>query len=122
MGSFKNFEEIISWQKARENTALVYNMTTKNGFEKDFGLKDQIRRSSVSVMANIAEGFDRNTDKEFAQFLFIAKGSNAETLSHLYVALDLNYITQQEFETIKEKITEIRKLINGLISYLKVIL
>jgi four helix bundle protein len=122
MGSFKSFEEIISWQKARENTALICSMTTKNGFEKDFGLKDQIRRSSVSVMANIAEGFDRNTDKEFAQFLFIAKGSNSETLSHLYVALDLKYITEQEFELLKEKITEVRKLINGLISYLKVIL
>ncbi|MHB8258752.1 MAG: four helix bundle protein [Bacteroidia bacterium] len=119
MGSFKSFEEIIAWQKARENTLLIYTITNQNGFEKDFGLKNQIRRSAVSVMANIAEGFDRNTDKEFAQFLFIAKGSNAETLSHLYVAFDLKYITEQEFEPLKEKIIEVRKVINGLISYLK---
>jgi four helix bundle protein len=119
MASFKSFEEIIAWQKARENTKLIYSLTRKNGFERDFDLKNQVRDSATSVMGNIAEGFDRDTDKEFARFLYIARSSNSETLSHLYVALDQEYINQMEFNTMKEKLSEVKKLINGLITYLQ---
>src|SRR5687768_1000934 len=97
MAAFKKFEDILAWQKARQATKLIYQTTSFGNFSKDFGLRDQIRRSSVSVMANIAEGFGRRSDKEFANFLNIAHGSIAETQSHLYIALDLNYLSQEDF-------------------------
>ncbi|WP_317898793.1 four helix bundle protein [Aurantibacillus circumpalustris] len=119
MGSFKKFEEIVAWQKARLLTKEIYLLSNKGKFEKDFSLKDQVRRSAVSVMANIAEGFDRRGDKEFARFLNISKGSLSETKSHLYVALDVDYINEDTLNVLAEKIDEIGKLISGLINYLK---
>lgn len=118
MASFKSFEEIIAWQKARANTKLIYDITKKNGFEKDYDLRNQIRDSATSVMGNIAEGFDRDTDKEFTRFLYISRASNSETLSHLYVALDQEYVSQPDFDNMKEKILEVKRLITGLITYL----
>ena len=88
-------------------------------FAKDWGLKDQIRRASVSVMSNIAEGFSRQTDKEFIQFLYIAKGSVSEVQSHLYVAFDLSYINKETFENLLDKTEEIANLIGGFVRYLK---
>ncbi len=91
MAAFQRFEDIKAWQKARELTKEIYLATSDSSFSRDFGLRDQIRRASVSIIANIAEGYGRKTNKDFAHFLVIAHGSAAETQSHLYIALDLNY-------------------------------
>jgi len=119
MGSFKSFEEILAWQKARELCKEVYDISLSEGFKKDYGLVDQIRRASVSVMANIAEGYERRGDNEFVRFLNIAKGSLAEVKSHLYIAFDLNYITASEKDKLFAITDETGKIISGLISYLK---
>lgn len=92
MAVFRKFEDIIAWQKAREATRKVYRLTTEGEFSRDYDLRNQIRRASVSIMANIAEGFGRRSDKEFANFTNIAHASATETQSHLYVALDLGYL------------------------------
>lgn len=118
MSQINTFEEIIAWQKARTFNKRVYEITSNEFFKKDFDLARQLRRASVSISSNISEGFERNTDKEFIHFLYIAKGSSAEIRSQLYLALDLNYVTQKEFETLFFEITTISKLISGLIKYL----
>ena len=119
MAKFSSFEEIISWQKSRELNKDIYNITNKNSsFSKDFGLRDQIRRSSISISSNIAEGFERETTKEFIRFLYIAKASSGEFRSQLYLAFDLDYITKDEFSTLNLKVNEVSKLISGLIIYL----
>lgn len=119
MAGFKKFEEIQSWQKARQVTKLVYERTSDGKFAKDFGLRDQIRRSCVSVMANIAEGQGRHSDKEFANFLNIAHGSISETQSHLYIALDLNYLNQNDFKIIYDLLDEIAKMTMSLMKHLR---
>lgn len=119
MAKFNSFEEIIAWQKARELNAEIYTITNNNlSFSKDFGLRDQIRRCSISISSNIAEGFERETTKEFIRFLYIAKASSGEFRSQLYLAIDLNYITNDEFEKLSLKINDISKLLSGLIKYL----
>ena len=119
MASFKRFEDILAWQKARQATKMIYQITAEGNFAKDFGLRDQIRRSSVSIMANIAEGFGRRSDKEFSNFLNIAHGSIAETQSHLYVALDLNYIRQADFNKLYNLFDEDSRMIMSLTQHLK---
>jgi|SRR5690349_24234991 len=119
MATFKQFEDITAWQKARELTKEIYKVTSKNEFSRDFGLKDQIRRASVSIMSNIAEGFERSGTGEFSHFLATAKGSAGEVRSQLYVALDQQYITPAVFENINISVTEISKMIAGLMNYLK---
>src|SRR4030043_671338 len=91
-GRIEKFEDLIAWQKARELTKNIYKVTKQGDFFKDFGLRDQIRRASVSIMSNIAEGFERGGRSEFHQFLVIAKGSCAELRSQLYVSLDVGHI------------------------------
>ena len=91
-------------------TREIYDLTADADFSRDYGLRDQIRRASVSIMANIAEGFGRHSDKEFANYLNIAHGSAAEVQSHLYVALDLGYLTQTEFSRLYESLSEISKM------------
>ena len=119
MAKFSSFEEIISWQKSRELNKDIYNITNKNSsFSKDFGLRDQIRRSSISIPSNIAEGFERETTKEFIRFLYIAKASSGEFRSQLYLAFDLDYMTKDEFSKLNLKVNEVSKLISGLIIYL----
>ena len=118
MGAFKNFEEIISWQKARLLCNRVDALTKDKTFSKDFGLVDQIRSSSVAVMANIAEGYERKGDKEFVRFLNIARGSLAEVKSHLFIAFDPEYVNEKDRDELFELINEIGKLINGLSNYL----
>ena len=98
MTTFRRFEDIEAWQMARELAKVIYEAGNRGKFAHDFGLRDQIRRAAVSVMANIAEGYERNGNKEFLQFLSMAKGSIGEVRSHLYVALDQGYLTQQEFD------------------------
>ena len=120
MGKLNSFEEIISWQKARELNSIIYSLTNfNNAFSKDYGLRDQIRRSSISISSNIAEGFERETTKEFIRFLYIAKASAGEFRSQLYLAFDLKYISLNEFEEIKLMVNEISKLLSGFIKYLK---
>ena len=119
MATFKKFEEIESWQKARELTRRVYEVSNKSKFSKDFGLKDQIRRAAVSVMSNIAEGNDRSGTGEFIQFLAIAKGSACEVISHVYVALDQGYITRSECERLNELAERTVNMIGGLMKYLQ---
>jgi four helix bundle protein len=118
MATFKRFEDILAWQKARQLTKTVYTMSKSIEFSKDFGLKDQIRRSSVSIMANIAEGFARRTDKDFAYFLNISRSSAAEVQSHLYVAFDQGYIDQDEFNEAYNLVEECSKMIFALAKHL----
>jgi len=108
------FEEIVAWQKARELTASIYFLIRGNALAKDFALKDQMIRAAISIMANIAEGFERGKLTEFHQFLSIAKASCAELRSHLYVALDAGYLSIEQFELIKLKAEEVGKVLGGL--------
>lgn len=119
MATFKGFEDIKSWQKAREVTRTIYLITANERFGKDFGLRDQIRRAAVSIMANIAEGFGRHSDKEFSYFLSIAHGSIAEVQSHLYVALDLKYIEQSDFAKLYEMLDETSRMTLALAQHLR---
>ncbi len=114
MGKLEKFEDLIAWQKARELTKQIYAITNEGIFSKDFGLRDQIRRASVSVMSNLAEGFERGGRGEFHQFVVIAKGSCAEVRSQLYVALDVGYITQEKFDQIDNLALEVSRIIGGL--------
>jgi four helix bundle protein len=112
------FEDLIVWQKARILVCEINQYTLKPKFSKDFNLKDQIIRSSRSIMSNIAEGFGRHTFRDYKQFIVIARGSLTETQNHLYIAFDLNYLTQEEFDNLYRIMTEIHKLLNGLINHL----
>jgi four helix bundle protein len=119
MAKIEKFEDIQSWQKARILTLEIYKITSTEGFSKDFGLRDQIRRASVSIMANIAEGFGRKSNKDFAHFLVIAHASTAEVQSHLYVSLDLKYVEQAEFEGLYEMLDHISRLIMAFCKHLQ---
>lgn len=118
MGKIERFEDIQAWQKARVLTNDLYAITKISHFSKDFFLRDQIRRASVSIMANIAEGFGRRSKKEFANFLNMAHGSAAEVQCHLYVALDQNYFNKGNFEILYKKTDEVSKMIQGFMKYL----
>ena len=115
----KSFEELPVWQKSRELVKYVYALTRKEPFSKDFSLVDQIRRASTSVMFNIAEGFERGSNTEFIQFLYISKGSAGETRTQFYVALDQKYITLEEFEKGLLLCKDVSGQLSGLIDYLK---
>jgi four helix bundle protein len=119
MATFKKFEEIECWKKARELTRRVYQLSAKASFGRDFGLRDQIRRASVSVMSNIAEGYDRSGRGEFIQFLATAKGSAAEVRCQLYVAIDQGYIEQSDFTEVSELAAETGRMVGGLMKYLR---
>ena len=108
------FEDLIAWQKARELTKAIYQVTTAGSFAKDFGLRDQIRRAAVSVMSNMAEGFERGGRAEFHQFLNIAKSSCAELRSHLYVALDVRHLQPSAFRQLMLQAEEVARIIGGL--------
>jgi four helix bundle protein len=109
-----SFEELVAWQKARLLTKAVYDVTRRGEFAKDFGLGSQLQRAAVSVMSNIAEGFERNRRAEFHQFLSVAKASSAEVRSQLYVALDAGYLRQQEFQELSASANEVARIIGGL--------
>jgi four helix bundle protein len=116
---FSKFEASDAWQVARKLTNRVYALTRSEGFSKDFSLVDQIRRASVSVMSNIAEGSERDSNKDYIRCLFIAKASAGETRSVLYVALDQDYITQEQFRGALDLCRRSSQLIWGLIKYLR---
>jgi four helix bundle protein len=120
MATFKSFTEILAWQKSRELSKSIFNLTTIGSFSKDFGLKDQINRASGSIMDNIAEGFERNSKNEFINALSYSKGSAGETLSQLYRALDRGHISKKEFEKLKSDTEEVCRMIGGFIGYLNV--
>jgi four helix bundle protein len=114
--SVRRFEDLVVWQKARVLTNEIYKITKKPEFSKDLGLKDQIQRASVSIMSNIAEGFERGSKEEFIQFLYISRGSCGEVRTQLYVAKDQNYITEEEFQKLA---VEVSRLIYHLIESVK---
>ncbi len=119
MARIKSFEDIEAWQLARKLANEIYNIFQRDGATRDYSLKDQANRSIGSVMDNIAEGFERGGNKEFIQFLFIAKGSAGETRTQCYRMLDRRYITQDEFEHLTSELLSTSKMIMGLITYLK---
>lgn len=110
----EKFEDFIAGQKARQLTRRIYQATNLPGFSRDFALKDQIRRSAISIMSNIAEGFERGRAAEFHQFLSIAKASCAELRSQLYVASDANYLSDAQFHELMSNATEVGQVIGGL--------
>jgi four helix bundle protein len=119
MATIERFEDLEAWKIAREVTKEVYRISKNDLFIRDFGLRDQICRASVSIMSNIAEGFERDGNKEFVNFLSIAKGSSGEVRSQLYVALDQDYISDNEFNSLYRKTTQNSRVIAGLMNYLK---
>jgi four helix bundle protein len=119
MTTFSRFEDIKVWQKARNLSKEIYEITSDGRFAKDFDLRSQIRRSCVSIMANIAEGQGRRSDKEFANFLNISLGSIAETKSHIYLALDLGYLDRAAFDTIYENLDEVGRMTFALCKHLR---
>ena len=114
MAKIERFEKLIAWQKARELTQAIYEVTRQGAFAKDFGLSSQIQRAAVSIMSNIAEGFERGGRGEFHQFLSTAKASCAEVRSQLYVALDVGYLEQSTFEKLLEQAEEVGRIVGGL--------
>ena len=119
MSTVKKFEDLEVWKLARLLCNDVYQITLREAFSKDFGLKDQIRNSSGSIMDNIAEGFERDGNREFGQFLSISKGSCGECRSQLYRVLDQNYITNDHFELLSQKTIDLGRKISNLMIYLK---
>lgn len=118
MAAIERFEDIQSWQKGRELCKIVYDATRNEPFSRDWGLRDQIRRAAISIVSNIAEGFESQSNRTFIRYLYIAKSSCGEVRAQAYAALDQQYITQPEFDTIYAKSTEVGKLLGGFISYL----
>jgi len=114
----ERFEDIEAWKEARKTVNRVYRVCSVKGFKRDFSLADQMRRAAVSIMANIAEGYARNGNKEFIRFLFIAKSSAAELQSHLYVALDQGYIEENDFKEIYRDLDKIQRMLSNFIKYL----
>lgn len=119
MATFTRFEDIEAWQSGRELTNQIYAASRARTFSRDFALRDQIRRAAISITSNIAEGFERQTTREFIRFLFIAKGSSGEVRSQLYCALDEEYVTQQSFDKLFEMASSISRQLAGFIGYLE---
>ena len=119
MSGIIKFEDIKAWQKARHLVNEVYNLTKGKAFSQDHALKSQTRRAAISTAANIAEGFERDGNKEFLNFLSLAKASSSEVRSHLYLALDQGYISTDDFTRLSEMTAEIGRMIGGLMKYLR---
>jgi len=114
----EKFEDIEAWKEARKMVNRIYKVCSVNVFKRDFSLADQMKRAAVSIMANIAEGYARNGNKEFIRFLFIAKSSAAELQSHLYVAFDQGYIDNEDFQEIYRDLDKIQRMLSNFIKYL----
>jgi four helix bundle protein len=119
MATFERFEDIEAWKKARSLVNAIYRLTAAGEFARDYGLKDQIRRAAVSVLSNVAEGFEREGNVEFCRFLAMAKGSCGEVRAQLYVALDQGYITAEQFDAALRQAVEVSRMISGLVKYLR---
>ena len=118
MAKVRRFEELEAWQAARAAVQLIYQASSNGEFSRDFALRDQIRRATVSMMANIAEGISRRSNREFVQFLFMAKASGAEAQSHMYVALDQGYLSQEDFRLLYDQADRCARQTSVLITYL----
>jgi len=119
MAGIERFEDTVAWQKARELANLVYELTKRRPFSNDFAPRDQLRRASVSIMLNIAEGFGRQTRKEFLQFLVVARGSAVELESGAYLASDQGYLSEEEFQHLYDRAKVVEKLITALAGSLR---
>jgi len=119
MPTITRFEEIEAWQTSRELTKLIYSLTEEGKFSRDFGLKDQIRRASVSVISNISEGFESQTQAQFIRYLGLAKASAGEVCSQLYVSRDLDYITHEKFTKVFAMAEKASRQTARFISYLE---
>ncbi|MEM6785540.1 MAG: four helix bundle protein [Bacteroidota bacterium] len=119
MATFTTFEDIRAWQKARALTSQIYRVSKRRGFSSDRDLVRQMRRASVSVMSNIAEGFERHSRKEFHQFLGIARGSAGELRAQLYVAKDAGYIEEALFEELHAEAHDVARILSGLMQHLR---
>ena len=119
MAKIERFEDIEAWKKARELTKIIYEVTAQGKLASDFPLRDQLRRATISIMANIAEGFEREGNKEFRQFLAMAKGSVGEVKALLYVALDAGLTSSEQFQRISALADEASRLLAGFLRYLK---
>lgn len=115
----KKFEELPIWKLSLKITKDIYDVSSVGKWNKDFGLRDQVRRAVISVSSNIVEGFEKNNNNEFVRFLRIAKGSVGEVRNQLYIALSINYINQNEFDNINKHLEELARQVGGLIVYLK---
>lgn len=119
MARFERFEDIEAWKKARALSRLIYSVSSQGGFDRDKGLKDQMRRAAVSVSSHIAEGFERGGNKEFLQFLSVARASAGELRSQIYIALDAGYINEAQFKDLHCLALETSNLIGELVRYLR---
>ncbi len=117
-GKIHRFEDLIAWEKSKSLSMSIYKVSSSESFAKDYALKNQIRRASISIMSNLAEGFERYSNREFRQYLSIARGSAAEVRSQLYLAHGLGYISREEFTELVDRCYEISKIIGGLRSSL----
>jgi four helix bundle protein len=118
MATIRHFEDLEAWQMARVLTKDVYKLSAQGAFARDFALRDQMRRAAVSILSNIAEGFGRGGNKEFVQFLSLAKGSCGELRAQFYVASDQSYVSPEQFKSASEQAVRISKALSGLIRYL----
>mgnify|MGYP003580183097 CR=1 FL=1 len=119
MAKIEKIEDIIVWQNAIKLCDAVYDITDKNLFAKDYSLKDQIRRSAISIPSNIAEGFERESNRQFVYFLLIAKGSAGELKTQLHISRNRKYISEEEFQKLHDAVSEIGKQLGKFISYLR---
>ncbi len=119
MPTYNSFEDLPVWRGAKELAILIYKTTSKDKFNRDYGLKDQIQRATVSVSSNIAEGFERGTKQEFIQYLYIARGSCGELRSQLFIAKEIGYLDNKEFEELYDVTKKVSKQISGFVEYLK---
>ena len=119
MAKIEKFEDIEAWKMGRELVKGVYRVTLAGEFARDYGLKDQVRRASVSILSNIVEGFERGGNKEFLQFLATAKGSCGEVRAQLYVAIDQFYLSDEQFNSLFAQSLDISRMLSGLIKYLR---
>ncbi len=119
MTKIRCFEDLQSWQKARQLANSIYDQTGRTGFARDLELRSQLQRAAGSVMHNIAEGFDAGSNPEFIRFLKLSRRSASEVQSELYLALDRKYITAEELATAYALASEAKRLINGMIAYLR---
>ena len=119
MGEFKRVEDIDVWKESRSLAVSIYRISSDGPWAKDYGLRDQIRRASVLVACNIAEGFARETDIEFCRFLAIARGSATEVKTQVYIAFDLGYVDAESFKSLYAQIDRICRMLTGLMQYLR---
>jgi four helix bundle protein len=119
MPKFERFEDIDAWKEGCRLSTQIYEITKGERFARDWGLRDQIRRAAVSIPSNIAEGFERDSPKEFVRFLRIAKGSAGELRTQLYIARSLEYLGTEEFQGLVNKVKHISRMISRLVSYIE---